>query len=234
MPITTLQATPSKLPSIISAVICIIFALLSLFLFWSSVLTVRPEAVITQWEQNKKEVNQELAITMIARLKQSIAINPLDANSHLLIAKYYEILALTKPNKYAELAENEYKQTIKHQPSWGYAWGKLAKFYNNQEQLSEANFMYALSKAMLLGPYERKNQAVMIPLLFKHWSLIKNSKQKQAKKLIKHAVKYSNEHFLLSLNIAIKNKQLEILAPLLTKEWHKDTVIKYLKEETNE
>jgi hypothetical protein len=39
-------------------------------LFWSSVITVRPEAVITQWEQNKKEVNQALGIIMIARLRQ--------------------------------------------------------------------------------------------------------------------------------------------------------------------
>jgi len=53
---------------------------------------VRPEAVITQWEQNKEEINQALAVQMIARLKQSIAINPLDANNHLLIARYYEVL----------------------------------------------------------------------------------------------------------------------------------------------
>ena len=220
-----------------------VFALWSLLWFWSSVLTVRPEAVITQWEQNKEEINQALAVTMIARLKQSIAINPLDANSHLLMARYYEALinielnnkGNTKPNQYTELAEQEYKNAIKHQPSWDYAWGKLANFYSNQEQLNEANLMHALSKAMLLGPYERKNQSVIIPLLFKHWQLIESNKQDlaQATKIIKHALKY-HTHALLTLNSAKKYNQLSTLAPMLTKKWHKNRLNKYLKEVAND
>ena len=214
---------------------CITFALGSMILFWSSVITVRPEAVITQWEQNKEEIDQALAITMIARLKQSIAINPLDANSHLLLARYYETLTNSetnsKPNQYTELAEQSYKIAIKHQPSWDYAWAKLASFYSDQQQLNEINLMHALSKAMLLGPYERENQKVIIPLLFKHWSLIANNKQAQtqATKIIKHALRYYN-HTHLTLNSAKKYQRLTELSPLITKQWQKNRLKKYVRE----
>jgi len=218
---------------------CIIFALGSILLFWSSVITVRPEAVITQWEKDKEDINQALAIKMIARLKQSIAINPLDANSHLQLARYYEALtnneANTKPNQYTELAEQEYKNAIKQQASWDYAWASLASFYSNQQPLNEINLMHALAKAMLLGPYERENQQKIIPLIFKHWSLIENNKQTQtqATKIIKHTLRFDT-HSLLTFNSASKYQELAELAPMLTKQWHKNRLKKYLRESANE
>lgn len=214
---------------------CIIFALCSVILFWSSVITVRPEAVITKWEQNKEEIDQALAITMIARLKQSIAINPLDANSHLLLARYYEALTNSETNQYTEFAEQSYEIAIKHQPSWDYAWAKLASFYSDQQQLNEINLMHALSKAMLLGPYERESQKVIIPLLFKHWSLIASNKQAktQATKIIKHTLRYY-PHSSLTLSSAKKHQRLTELAPLLTKQWQKNRLNKYLREAAND
>ena len=200
---------------------------------------MRPEAVITQWEKNKQEVNQELAMKMVTRLKQSLAINPLDANSHLLMARYYEVLTNgepnTEPNQYKKLAEQAYKSVIKDQPSWDYAWAKLASFYSNQQSLNEIDLMHALSKAMLLGPYERENQKVIIPLLFKHWSLIANNNQvqTQATKIIKHALKYGT-YARLTLNSAKKYQRLTELAPLLTKKWHKNRLNKYLREAPND
>ena len=224
-----------------------VFTLWSALWFYSSVLTVRPESVISQWEQNTKdkaeEINQVLALKMITRLKQSIAINPLDANSHLLLARYYEALTSNKPrikennelNQYTKLAELEYKIAIKHQASWDYAWAKQANFYSNQPELNTEPFMHALSKAMLLGPYERKTQAVIIPLLFKHWPLIANNKQAQtqATKIIKHALKYGT-YAHLTLNSAKKYQRLAELSPLLTKQWHKNRLKKYLREAANE
>ena len=239
MPIPPLQSTPSKLPALVATAICLMFALLSLFLFWSSVLTVRPEAVITQWEQNKEEMDQTLAITMIARLKDSIAINPLDANNHLLMARYYEALISsetnTEPSKYSELAQQEYKSAIKHQPSWDYAWAKLASFYSNQQSLNEINLMYALSKTMLLGPYERENQKIIIPLIFKHWTLVTKNKKEvtQATKIIKHALKYRT-HAHLILYSAKKHQKLTTLAPMLTRLSHKKRLKKYLRETIND
>lgn len=254
--ITTSQQTKhkkhSKIPSIIAAVICLIFALWSILWFWSAVLTVRPEKVITQWEEKKENIEPELAQTMITRLKQSIAINPIDANSYLLMAKYYQLLehsekeanteanieANIEENKntspYNTLAEQAYINAIKHQPSWDYAWAELAQFYSNQQTLNEAKLKTALSNAMLLGPYENKSQLILIPLIFKHWPLIANNKkdQRQAIELINHAFKYANAQLIL--NSAKKHQKLTILAPLLTKQWHKNVAIKFLKETDND
>ncbi|MBL0709550.1 MAG: hypothetical protein JJV99_00835 [Colwellia sp.] len=44
------------------------FALWSAAWFWASVLTVRPESIITQWEQNEENSDQELALSMLARV----------------------------------------------------------------------------------------------------------------------------------------------------------------------
>jgi hypothetical protein len=225
---------------IVTSVISIVFVLLSALWFWSIVLTLRPEAVISGWEKsNNEEINQELALKMIARLKHAIVINPLDANSHLLLARYYEVLTKrqpnTKPNQYTELAQQEYKKAIKQQVSWDYAWARLASFYSNQQLLNEIDLMHALSKAMLLGPYERENQKIIIPLIFKHWPLVTKNKKEaiQATKIIKHALKYS-PYALFILDTAKKYNQLTILEPLLTNKWHKNRLKKYLREVTND
>lgn len=250
--ITTSQQTKhkkhSKIPSIIAAVICLIFALWSILWFWSAVLTVRPEKVITQWEEKKENIDPELAQTMITRLKQSIAINPIDANSYLLMAKYYQLLehsdkeanteANIEENKntspYNTLAEQAYINAIKHQPSWDYAWAELAQFYSNQQTLNETKLKTALSNAMLLGPFEQKSQPILIPLIFKHWSIIANNKEDmaQATKIIKLALKFSNS--LLTLNSAKTYQKLAEITPLLTKQWHKNFAKKYLKEIAND
>ena len=231
-----LQPKYSKVTAITATIICSAFALWSLVWFWSSVLTVRPEVVITQWEHSSEKVNQELAIQMIARLKQSIAINPLNANSQLLLARYYEALTSAEPNQYSPLVEQAYKKAIKHQPSWDYAWTRLAIFYSNQKVVNEAKLITALSTAMSLGPYESKSHPLLIPLIFKHWQLITSNKQtkhqEQAIKIVKHALSYS--HALLTLNSAKKYQQLTTLAPLLTKQWPKNFVKKHLKVATND
>ncbi|MCI2285483.1 hypothetical protein L3081_21395 [Colwellia sp. MSW7] len=241
----TTQTAHSKIPSIIAAVICLIFALWSTLWFWSAVLTVRPETVITQWEEKQEEIKPELAQKMIARLKQSIAINPIDANSHLLMAKYYQWLANNSSsaktnniniskNQYTALAEQAFKNAIKHQPSGYYAWAKLAQFYSNQQPLNQAKLKPALSNAMLLGPFEQRSRLILIPLLFKHWSLIANNTEDmaQATKIIKLALKTSNS--LLTLNSAKTYQKLAEITPLLTKQWHKNFAKKHIKETAND
>lgn len=188
--------------------------------------------------ENLKEVyNHTLALKMIARLEQSIAINALDANSHLLMALYYEILANNTPSEYekfTKLAEKSYQQATYHQPSWDYAWAKRAKFYSNQKTINLTAVEHALSKAILFGPYELKNKEILIPLIFKHWPLLFNNKQNeaQATKLIKHALKYSFAN--LVLGSAKKYHRLTEIQPLLTKQWHKNRIKKYLREAAND
>jgi hypothetical protein len=259
--ITTSQSKGFNLPAITAITVCILFALWSGLWFWASALTVRPETVINQWEQNlanntaalsleASTEQQALAHKMIDRLKRSITINPLDANSHLLLARYYEALANINtnassnnissnndsPNQYNSLAEQAFKSAIKHQPSWDYAWDKLANFHSNTQASNDTILLHALTNAMQLGPYEIKSQQILIPLIFKHWPLITNSQeiqnQTQATEIIKQALKYS--HARLVLNSAKKHQQLTVLAPLVTKQWHINYVHKYLKEASNE
>ena len=233
---------------ITAAAICIALTLWSALWFWSAVLTVRPEAVLTQWQENsndnakaevkaenlKEEYNQALALKMIARLEQSIAINSLDANSHLLMASYYEILANNTPSEYekfTKLAATSYQQATHHQPSWDYAWAKQARFYSNRLPINQTAVEHALSKAMLFGPYEQKNQEILIPLIFKHWSLLFENKKNhnQAIKIIRHALKFY-KHAHLTLDSAKKYQRLIEIEPLLTQQWHKNRLKKYLRE----
>jgi hypothetical protein len=225
---------------IVTSVISLVFVLLSALWFWSIVLTLRPEAVISGWEKsNNEEINQELALKMIARLEHAIAINPLDANSHLLLARFYEILTHNeqkdKLNSYNKYAEHEYNLAVTYQASWDYAWSKQANFYSNQTVLNEKNFMYAISKAMLLGPYERKTQEVIIPLIFKHWRILYNNDKTQVQitKIIKNVFKYPI-HSLLAINSAKKYHHLTKLLPYVTLKWQKNRLNKYLKEAANE
>lgn len=227
---------------------------------------MRPEAVLTQWQENIKanekskaaqikagivqsanseentasieeEYNPALALKMVARLNQSLDINPLDANSHLLIASYYQLLANNTPGEYKKftmLAAASYQQAIQHQPTWDYAWAKQANFYSNQLPINQAAVELALSKAVLFGPFERKTQEILIPLIFKHWPLLFDNKknQEQSIKVIKHALKYSYAN--LTLTSAKKYQRLTEIEPLLTKQWHKNRIKKYLREAAND
>ncbi|MGV2870713.1 hypothetical protein [Colwellia sp. E150_009] len=259
------QTTHSKIPSIIAAVTCLSFAIWSILWFWSAVLTVRPETIITEWEKHQREENQPteqqaivdetLANSMVARLKKSLAINPLDANSHLLLARFYEQLIKTDTtnttNQYTQLAEASYQLATQHQPTWDYAWARLANFYSNQTETNAININHelknalenALTNAIFLGPYEKRNQHIIIPLIFKHWSLLQQEQQtelsqqsQQAKnqitKVIKKALQTS--YALLTLDSAKKYQRLKELEPLLTKQWHINRLNKYLREASNE
>jgi hypothetical protein len=163
------------------------------------------------------------------------------------MARYYEVLTHNQQKKqpdntsndkvsdYSKLAEQEYKIAIAHQPSWDYAWAKLARFYSNKSKFNEAYFMKALSKSMLLGPYEKKNQEMIIPLIFKHWpKLFNNIKtQQQATKIIKHAIKY-HTNALLTLDTAAKYHRLSELRLILSQKWYRKQLNRYLRAKSNE
>lgn len=236
MPITPLQSTPSKLPTIIAAIICMSIALWSALWFWSSVLIVRPEVVIMQWEQNKVGIDQELAVKMIARLKQSILLNPMDANSHFILARFYEQLVISetnkKPQKHIRLAENEYKEAISSEPTNGYLWARLANFYSIISPINQ-KLINALDLAIQYRKYERETQEVIIPLLLKHWYELPIKTQHQSKNLIRHAFKHPISARSLLLQ-AKKTNTLIIITPLLTKKRHKTWADKYQKQLANE
>lgn len=225
-----------NLNALVGALVCTICCLSAAFWFWALVLTIRPEAVITQWEQNNTEqINEDLAFSMIERLNTSITINHFDANSHFLLARYYELLAIKEPGLFFELAERAYNVALLHQPSWEYAWARLANFYSMQAQLDEVSFMFSLSNAIALGPYEAKSQIITIPLFFKHWQTLSKYKDQmmKAEKIISHALKLNvNAHY--TIDAAKQYRRLVELKPLLLKPWQETKLKRLLNEDLHD
>jgi hypothetical protein len=243
----------AKFLAISAALICLALALCSALWFWALILTVRPEQLIGQWEKDQTTINMEMAESFIPRLERSITLNSLDANTSFLLARLYELLAKAQhKHKYSALAENAYKATIEKQPTWDYAWAKLANFYSNLEeamnttsqtqtsphaqlqvtsQALSKELTQAFTRAITLGPYEDKTQKLVIPLIFEHWYALKTARanREQVKAIIKHALKFHG-NALLTLNSAKKHNKLEELAPLLEQKWHINRLNKYRKE----
>jgi hypothetical protein len=254
---TTSQShNKTKLLPLLIGLFCIILAIGSTLWFWSALITIRPLKLITAWEQQSSAFEPILAIELIPRLEQSIAINPLRAESYITLARLYEQLVhnsdLVNDNKsdttnspapnqqqtrnqqpnqnHLNLAELNYNLAIQQQPTWDYAWARLAAFYSHsrkQEQLT----LKVLSRAMLLGPYESKTQKIIIPLIFEHWALINKTQDmgEQAEKIVRRALN-SYPHVHLVLSAAKEFNKFDELAPLLSKQWQKNSLKRYQNE----
>lgn len=169
---------------------------------------------------------------MIARLKQSIAINPLDANTHFILARFYEQLAFTevnkKPQEYIKLAEQEYKEAIINQPSWDYAWARLSVLYSKTDQDKLA--IISINNSIDFGPFERNTQQLVLPLLFKYWSWKEESSilnHAKARLIISHIMKF-HLHINLAINSAKKYNELSTLLPLAYYKNHQFKIKKLL------
>jgi len=215
-----------SLITLIIGVVCLVLAIWSALWFWASLLTVRPEIIVTKWEQGKIGFDEQLAKDLVVPLKQSLSLNSLDANTHLILARIYEQLANNDEEKqqaYNELAEQQYNTAILNNPTWDYAWARFATFYNEQELATLANreekIARTLIQAISLGPYEEKTQTLTIPIIFEHWDLLSSSENNpQIEKTIKHALKH-NENSLLTLESAKIHNKLDNLEPLISKKW---------------
>ncbi len=214
---------------LVSALVCVVFALWSVLWLWAALLTVRAEKLITLWEQQPGDFNPQQAVQLTPRIKQSLLLNPLDANTHFLLARLYELVGND------DFAEEQYQIALYRQPSWDYAWAKLANFYSQmdvankpeQEQLA----LQALMQAMALGPYELATQQVVIPLIFKYWQPIALAPniESRALQILGHALQY-DANADLTLNTAKQYKNLTILEPLLNNESQRNTLSRYQVE----
>lgn len=203
---------------------------------FSSVLTIRPETSIISWEKKKEPINVDLAISFTERLKKSIAINPSNAKNHFLLARLYELLAFQEnssiKNTYLVNAKKSYQQAILNQPTWDIAWARLALLNNKTNNKKQA--INALEKALYLGPYENKNQSIIIPLLIKYWSVSEfvQKNKSQIIKVFSHALKFKKNHTLL-LNTVLKSKNINLLhfiAPLIKHEHQLKKFNKHLSD----
>lgn len=210
-------------------VLFFILAMWSAAWFWASVLTVRPAKTIEMWESQQESYEVQLAESFISRLDSSVSLNPFDANTYFLKARFYEMMGNNGGNNFFLLAEKSYKQAIEMQPTWDYAWARLANLYS-QDNLDRQAVSF-LKQAAYLGKYEYKTQKYVIPLIFKHWSALATNGNLLANEqgVLEHALNY-HSHSLLVLDSAKKFNRLDELEPMLKKKWHQNRLIKYRNE----
>ncbi|WP_077342089.1 hypothetical protein [Pseudocolwellia agarivorans] len=241
------QASPLPKPFQIKKTLliftCVFLAFWCLLWAWASLTTIRVEQDITQWEQNKKTFSVEESHIFESRLLSSLKLNPLSANTHLLLGRLYEQQAINildqSQRNTIESAEKHYVLALKKQPTWDYAWAKLANYYSHfYEQLNtygniniEKQLQEAINQTIFTGPYERKTQRVIIPLLFKHWSLIAGlpSTKKQAEKVLSQSTRY-RENLDLTLKSAKTYNKIHVLKALLSDKKHIKILSKYQKQ----
>lgn len=235
--------TSKKIQNTIIISTCIGLAFWCLLWAWASLTTVRAEQVITQWEENKAPFSVEESHIFESRLLSSLKLNSLSANTHLLLARLYEQQAINifdqSQRNTIENAEKHYLLALKKQPTWDYAWAKMANYYSNfYEQLNaygniniEKQLQEAINQTIFVGPYERESQRVIIPLLFKHWDFIASSptiKKQAVKVLINSTSFYNFQH--LTLKAAKTYNKIHVLKPLLSDEEQIKILSNYQKQ----
>lgn len=232
--------------SILFSMIFVGLSLWALSMAWASIITVRAEKTIIEWEQGKKAFNLEASYSFENRLKYSVSINTLNANSHLLLARLYEHRALKTTDKNKQykdlvLAEKHYINTIEKQPSSYYTWARLAYFYNkyiNQIIINKKStvpeqqlIINTIIQAINLGAFEAKSQRILIPLIFQHWDVLFNKEHVKPEllRIIKTPFKNST-NLLMVLNEAKKHNKLYTLKPYVTAQWQKNFLKKHMKK----
>ncbi len=225
---------------ILFTVVISVFALWAIIWCWSSLLTVKVEKTINAWEDKKIEFNLEESNNYIPRLQRSLALNPFSANTNLLLARLYDLKTIYSNTidapHFFENAEKNYKLAIQKQPTWDYAWAKLANHYHllniNTKQVHNTNLLLktTLIKAMNVGPYERSTQRVIIPLIFKYWQLINTSEQhlKLTRKILIHATTYRDNRNL-TFNMAKNHNLITKLLPLIKDKKQRKILLYYQK-----
>lgn len=219
-------------------VVAIIFTLLSIWvciLALSEILTVRPQKTLIQLNKGNN-VEQELTIKMIDRLKFSISLNSHSANSHLLLAQFYNHLYQLKTENseinYSELAEQEFKEATYLQPTWELAWANLTQFYYQNNDITK--MLAALENSLSLGPFEDETQKIIIPIIFTHWDLINNSNTNKIKimKVLKHIFRFKKNQYL-TFKLALESKNIQIIKiveSLIPNNKYKEQLQQRLKE----
>ena len=200
----------------------LIFIILSVLIFASSVLNVRSANIIKNWENNQDNINTETADKYIKRLELSSNVNPFDGNTYFLLGKLYSLLAksITTDNNYQKKSLENYLKSLSIEPFNGLVWAKLASLYDitSQEDLA----ISALNNSINLTPFERDTQELTIPLIIKYYQPSQKNHTldlNQAEKVISHAMKF-HVHSQLTISSAKKQKKLKFILPFVSNKNH--------------
>jgi hypothetical protein len=200
-------------------IIILVIALASLLLTISNLSSILPKNQLVIWEKSNKTFSQPEALKYIDRLKTTLIQS---SNNLLLQARLFESLAVnakTKPQeeKYLSQARKYYFSAAQIKPTFALSWAKSAFIDDKLQSTDEKSILRLLYLAIELGPYEPKNQQVVIPLIYKYWNYIKTDKKikKISLNILMHSIRYKINSKLVEDNA---NKyQLNLLNKLDTR-----------------
>ena len=183
-----------KLKKLVTIVFLFLFLVLACQFFISSILIVRPEQEITHWETSKMPIDSAQAYTIGSRLERAERLSFLPfqlkdtSKINELYSRLYLALSLIEnPKSNLELAELHAIKLTQAAPSNYLGWTLLA-----QSKIYKDNYTWedqsALTKALTLAPFERKNQIRLLPLVIENWLLLSNKNQELTLELIGSAL----------------------------------------------
>ncbi|GAB2681966.1 hypothetical protein [Aliiglaciecola aliphaticivorans] len=147
------------------------------FLF-SSILIIKPEYTISQWEERKQKLDCTEALQLLERLQRAenqsfVGIHLIDElKINELYSRLYLVLANTKkPNSNLESAKLYATRLIESAPTHYLGYTLLTQsILDSQTDL--VDWQSALNKSLTLGRFEIKNQIRLLPIIIQHWENI--------------------------------------------------------------
>lgn len=218
---------------ILLSIFLLAFLVISFQFFVASLLLVKPENTISQWEKGKANINlveAEQILTRLVRAETSamgllktydpVKINELRSRLFVLQAKR------ESPQENYRQAREYASRVTELAPSHYLGWALLA-----QAQLSDPGYIWkdqnALTKALTTGPFERKNQTRLFRLLIEHWELLSRENKQLTWAMHNSALSDRHTAYMVTRTMR-KYKKTAIFSELLSSSTNSERLAKEL------
>lgn len=210
------------------------------FMLWAAVwgyaeiITITPKQNISHWEKTGIINNPQAAEAAWNNLKTASSLNNGNPEFYMDIARLATLqsvssqLSSQEKQHYQDQTVENLKLALIKRPTWGQAWGKLAQAYADTPK-QEKQFIHAFERAVILEPYRKRNQPLIVQMAIGHWTILPAPlktilKENILKKALKHA------HITtLAIDAAITNHWTVELSSIFEEDWQKNR----LKKEIN-
>jgi hypothetical protein len=175
-------------------------------------------------------MTQERWHTAVRRLRQSRALNPLEANYAAELGRHYAWLAWMSqgiPGESAGYRNNSrasYLDAIRHRPTWGFSWVNYAEADLLARGIN-ASTHFALRRAMALALYEPRAQLKVLALGFSLWDELSKEVREEVRDTLKRAVAIGNDVDSI-IRLAVQTGRESDVAGILTDKRHLETLEK--------
>ncbi|MDO6712869.1 hypothetical protein Q4567_19200 [Aliiglaciecola sp. 2_MG-2023] len=178
----------------------VIFLALSVFLMiafkfmMSSILIIKPEYTISQWEDGRGKLDNTEALQILDRIQraenQSILgihfVDELKLNE--LYTRLYLILAQTqKQNIHLGSAERYATKVIDKAPSHYLGYTLLTQSIVDS-QTDHTEWQITLKRSLTLGRFEINNQRRLLPIIIQHWEKLTPENRELALPMLNQAL----------------------------------------------